>query len=102
MPSEKEKKILVVKSVVKLFNMLSMASSQIIILEIRDYLELSLVICGEWRVTANDYESGGNKRHEILPWWHLLLWKSYMVLHTLQCLLAAALFLAVKGKKMKD
>lgn len=65
MPSEKEKKILVVK-----FNM---ASSQIIILEIRDYLGLGLVICGEWRVTANDYESGGNKRQEILPWWHLLL-----------------------------
>lgn len=36
-PSEKEKKILAVKSVVKLFNMLSTASSQIIILEIRDY-----------------------------------------------------------------
>ena len=34
----------IVKSVVKLFNMLSIASSQIIILDIRNYLGLGLVI----------------------------------------------------------
>ena len=36
--------------------MLSIAFSQIIILDIRDYLGLGLVIWGEWTVTANDYE----------------------------------------------